>query len=90
LKAATIPPPNTPSFETPNIDIPELNLKEAPNGTHMWSAEEGAIRTAPIAHHEPWGQQPAQHNPWNYNIKIMPDEERPSFLSAAVTTRSQR
>jgi len=56
----------------------------------MWSAEEWAIRNAPIAHHEPGVQQPAQNNPWDYNIKIVPDEERPFFLSGAVTTRSQR
>jgi len=56
----------------------------------MWSAEEWAIRNAPIACHEPWGQQPAQNNPRDYNIMIVPDEERPSLLSAAVTTRSQR
>jgi len=90
LKATTIPPNNTLSSETPEIDIPELNLKEAPNRTHMWSAEEWAIRHAPIARYEPWGPQPSQNNPWDYNIKIVPDEERPSFLSAAVTTRSQR
>jgi len=90
LKATTIPPNNTPSSETPDIDIPELNIKEAPNPTHMCSAEEWAIRNAPIASHEPLGQQPVQNNTWDYNIKIVPDEERPSFLSAAVTTRSQR
>jgi len=89
LKATTIPPNNTPSSETPDIDISKLNIKEAPNRTHMWSAEEWAIRNAPIAPHEPWGQQPAQNNPWDYIIKIVPDEERPSFLSAAVTTRSE-
>jgi len=89
LKATTIPPNNTSSSETPDIDIPELNVKEAPNRTHMWSAEEWAIRNAPITRHEPWAQQPAQNNPWGYNIKIVPDEERPFFLSAAVTTRSQ-
>jgi len=88
LKATTIPPNNTPSSETPDIDVPELNIKEAPNRTHMWSAEEWAIRNAPIARHEPWGQQRAQNNSWNYPIKIVPEEERPSFLSAAVTTRS--
>jgi len=87
LKATTIPSNNTP--ETSDIDIPELNLKEAPNRTHMWSAEECAIRNAPIARHEPWVQQPAQKNPWNYNIKIVQDEERPSFFSAVVTNRSQ-
>jgi len=53
LKATTIPPNNTPSYETPDVDIPELNIKEAPNSTHMWSAEEWAIRNAPIARHEP-------------------------------------
>jgi len=89
LKATTIPPNNTPSSETPNIDILELNIKEGPNRTHMWFPEEWAIRNAPIARHEPWGQAPASNNPWYYNIKILPDEERPSFLSAAVTTRSQ-
>jgi len=40
LKATTIPPNNTPSSVTADIDIPELNVKEAPNCTHMWSAEE--------------------------------------------------
>jgi len=55
----------------------------------MWSAEEWAIRNAPIARHEPWCQQPERKIPWDYNIKIVPDEERSSFLSAAVTTRSQ-
>jgi len=89
LKATTIPPSNTPSSETPDIDIPELNIKEAPNCTRMWLVEEWAIRGAPIARHEPWGQQTEQNNPWDYNIKIVPDEERCSFLSAAVTTRSQ-
>jgi len=90
LKATTIPPNNTPSSETPDYDIPELNIKEAPNRTYMWSAEEWAIRNAPIACHEPWGQQHAQNNPWDCNTKIVPDEERCPFLSAAVTTRSQR
>jgi len=90
LKAPTIPPNNTPSSETPDIDIPELNVKEAPNRTYMWSAEEWPIRNPSITRHEPWDQQPAHNNPWDYNIKIVPDEERPSFLSAAVTTRSQR
>jgi len=90
LKATTIPPNNTPSSETPDIDIPELNINEAPNRTHMWSAKEWAIRNTPIARHEPCGQQPAQNNPWDYNIKIVLDEERPYFLSAAVTTRLQR
>jgi len=89
LKATTIPPNNTPSSEIPDIDIPELNLQEAPNRTHMWSAEEWAIRNAPIDRHEPWGQQTEQKNPCDYNIKIVRDEERPSFLSAAVTTRYQ-
>jgi len=42
-----------PSSETPEIGIPELNLKEAPNRSHMWSVEEWAIRSAPVAHHEP-------------------------------------
>jgi len=90
LKATTIPPNNTPSSETPYIDIPELNIQEAPNHTHMWSAEEWAIRNAPIARHEQWGQQPTQDNPWDYKIMIVPDKERPYFLSAAVTTRSHR
>jgi len=90
LKATTIPPKNTPSSETPDIDIHGFNIKETPNRTHMWSAEEWAIRNAPIAHHEPCGQQTEQNNPWDYNIKIVPDEERPSFLSGTVTTRSQR
>ena len=49
LKATSNPPNNTPSFETPDIDIPKLNLKEAPNRTCMWSAEEWAIRNTPIA-----------------------------------------
>jgi len=39
LKATTIPLNNTPSSVTPDVDIPELNDKEAPNRTHMWSAE---------------------------------------------------
>jgi len=89
LKATTIPYNNTPSSETADIDIPELNLKEAPNPTHMWSAEEWAIRNAPIARHEPWGQQTEQKNPCDYNIDIVLDKERPFLLSAAVTTRSQ-
>jgi len=89
LKGTTIPPNNTPSSKTPDIDIPELNIKEDPNRTHMWSAEEWAIRNAPIARHEPWGQQTEQKNPWDYNIKIVPDEEKRSFLSAAVTTTLQ-
>jgi len=55
----------------------------------MWSAEEWVIRNAPIPHHEPWGQQLTQNNPWDYNIKIVPGEEKPSFLSVVVTTRSQ-
>jgi len=52
LKATTIPPNNTPSSETTDIDIPELNIKDAPNRTHMWSAEEWATRKAPIARQE--------------------------------------
>jgi len=90
LKATTIPPNNTPSSETPDIDIPEVNVKEASNRTCMWSADERAVRNTPIAHHEPWGQQTEPQNPWDYNIKQVADEERASFLSAAVTTRSQR
>jgi len=90
LKATTIPPNNTPSSDTTDIDILELNIKEAPNRTHMWSVEEWAIRNAPNARHEPWVQQPSPNNPWDYNIKIVPDKERPSFLCAAVPTRSQR
>jgi len=90
LKATTILPNNTVSSETPDIHITELNLKEDPNRTLMWSAEEWAIRNAPIARYKPWGKQTEQKNPWNYNIKVIPDEERPYFLSAAVTTRSQR
>jgi len=50
---------------------------------------EWAIRNVPIARHDPWDQQPERNNPWDYNIRIIPDEERPSFLSAAVTARSQ-
>jgi len=90
LKATTIPPNNTPSSETPDIHIRDLNVKEAPNRTHMSSAEEWAMRNAPIARHKPWGQQTEQKNLWDYHIKIVPDEERPCFLSAPVTTRSQR
>jgi len=71
------------------MDIPELNIKEAPNSTRMWSVEECAIRNAPIAHNELWGQLTETKNQWNYNIKILSNKERPSFLSAAVTTRSQ-
>jgi len=54
LKATTTTPNNTPSSdsETPDIDIPELNIKEAPNDTHMWPTEEWATRNAPIARHE--------------------------------------
>jgi len=89
MKATTIPPNNTPSSETPDIDIPKLNIKEAPNRAHMWSAEEWAIRNTPIARHQPWVQQTEQKNPWYYNIKIVADEERRCFLSAAVTTISQ-
>jgi len=89
LKATTIPPNITLSSETPDIDIPELNIKEGPNRTRMWSTEEWAIRNATIAPHEPWGEQTEEKNPWDYNIKIVPDEERPSFLSAVLTTRSQ-
>jgi len=88
LKATTIPPNNTHSTETPDNEIPEFNINEAPYRTHMWAAEEWAIRNAPIARDLPWGQQSEQKNPWNYNIKIIPDEERPCFLSASVTTRS--
>jgi len=87
IETTTIPPNNTLSSKTPYIDIPEINIKEASNHTDMWSAEEWAIRNARIARHEPWGQQTEQRNPWDYNIKIVPDEERRSFLSAAVTTR---
>ena len=90
MKATTIPPNNTPSSETLDVDIPDLNIQEASNRTHMWSAEEWAIRNAPIACHDPWDQQPERNNPWDYNIKIVTDENRPSFLSAPVTTRSQR
>jgi len=35
LKATTIPPNNTPSSETSDIDSPEPNIKEAPNYTYM-------------------------------------------------------
>jgi len=90
LKATTIPSNNTPSSETPAIDIPELNLKKGPKRTHMWSAEEWAIRNASMARHEPWGQRTEQNNPWDYNIKIVPEKERRTFLSATVTTRSKR
>jgi len=55
----------------------------------MCTAEDWAIRNAPIACHNPWGQQTEQSNPWDYNIKIIPDEEICPFLSATVTTRSQ-
>jgi hypothetical protein len=55
----------------------------------MWTAEEWAIRNAPIARHTPWNQQAEQNNPWDYNIKIVPDQEERTFLSASVTTRSQ-
>jgi len=51
-----MPPNNTPSYETPDIDIPDLNI-------NMWSAEELAIRNASISRHEPWGQQTKQNNP---------------------------
>jgi len=78
-----------PSSETPEIDIPELNITATPNPTHMWSAEEWAIRNAPIACHEPWGQQRDQNNPWDNNIEIVLDEERHSFFSTTGTTRSQ-
>jgi len=89
LKATTISPNNTPSSKTPDIDILELNIKEALNYTHMWTAEEWAIRNAPIATHNPWDQQTKRHNPWDYNIKIVPDEKRYFFLSAALTIKSQ-
>jgi len=89
LKATTSPPNNTSCSETLDIDIPELTIKEAPNRTQMWSVEEWAVRNAPIARHDPWDQEPKQNNPWDCNIKILPNEERPSFLSATVTTRSQ-
>ena len=55
----------------------------------MWYAEEWAIRNATIARHKPWGQQNEQKNPWDYNIKIVPDEERISFLSTAVTSKTK-
>jgi len=55
----------------------------------MWSVEQWGIRNAPSARHKLWVQQPARNNPWDYNIKIVSGEERHSFLSAAVTTRSQ-
>jgi len=51
LRATSIPPNNT--TETPDIDIPELIIKEPPNRNHMWFAEEWAMRNAPVAHHEP-------------------------------------
>ena len=51
--------------------------------------EEWAFKNAAIACQEPRVQQSEQKNPWDYNTKILPDEERRSFLSAAVTTRSQ-
>jgi hypothetical protein len=56
----------------------------------MWTAEEWAIRNAPIVRHHPWNQQAEQNITWDNNIKIVADEENPTFLSAAVTTRSQR
>ena len=89
MKAATIPPNNTPSCETPDIDIPELNVKAGPNCTHMWSAVEWAIGNTPITRYEPWVLHLAPNNPWDYNIKIVLYKERPSFLSTVVTTRSQ-
>jgi len=52
LKATTISPNNT--ADTSDIDTSKLNVKEAPNGTNMWTAEEWAIRNAPIARHDPW------------------------------------
>ena len=87
LKPTTIPPNNTPSSEISDINIDKLNIKEAPNRTHMWSGEEEwVIRIAPIACHNPYGQQPERNNPWYYNIKIIQEEETPMFLSAAVST----
>jgi len=55
----------------------------------MSTVEEWAILHAPIACHDPLDQQPKQNNLWDYNIKIVPDGERRSFLSTAVPTKSQ-
>jgi len=89
MKATTIPSNNTSSFETPNIDIHEFNIKEATNCTHMWTAEEWTIKNAPNVCYDAWYQQPEQNNLWDYNIKIIPEKERPCFPSPAVTTRQQ-
>jgi len=55
----------------------------------MWYVAEWSIRNAPISRPEPWGQT-EQKNPWDYNIKIVPDEEKRLVLCATVTTRSRR
>jgi len=90
FKATIIPPNNTVYYESQDIDIQELNINEALNSTHIWTAEEWAIRNTPIARYDPWYQQPERNNPRDYNIYIVPEEERTSFLSAATNTRSQR
>ena len=48
-----------------------------------------AIRIDSFAIHDPWDQQPEPQNPCGFKIKIVPDKKRPSFLSAAVTSRLQ-
>jgi len=63
LKPTTMPPNNTHSSETPDIDIPKLNIKEATNLTYIWSAGEWVIRNAPIARHDILDQQPERNNP---------------------------
>jgi len=89
LKATTIPAYNTPPAKTPDIDIPELNIKETPNCTHMWTVDEWAIRNAPIVPYDPWTQQPEQSNLWYYNIKIELDKEKAFFFFTTVTIRLQ-
>jgi len=89
LKAITISPNNIPSSETPDINIPELNTTKAPHHIYRLTAEEWAVRNASIACHDLWDPQPKQKSPWVYNIKIVLNKEKPSYLATAFTHRSQ-
>jgi len=79
LRATTIPLNNTPSPLTTYIDIPKLNIKEGPNRTHMWTAEEWVIWNVPFARYDSWDQRPERNNPLDYKIKkYLPRKDSPS------------
>jgi len=49
--------------KTLDINIPELDMKKAPNRTQLLTAEESAIGNAPFAHHDPWDKLTEPNNP---------------------------